>query len=184
MQQRKRRKGPLTWSNQQIARGVVIAIGLLVAALFGNPQNLGRETAMPEGGAVEGRPRLVDGDSFFIGQTEVRMQGIDAPEGRQNCQREGRDWPCGEEARRTLARLIGSQPVSCRVTERDQHGRLLAYCSSGGRDLNQQMVALGYAVAFGNYEAEERAAKAAKKGMWSGQFQRPRDWRREHNPPR
>jgi endonuclease YncB( thermonuclease family) len=173
--QRRRLKG-----NQQWVRNILLAIGLVLAALYGKSgdrSSLDRAT----GDAVEGRPRLVDGDSFFMGKTEVRMKGIDAPEGRQMCQRNGRDWPCGEDAKRELQKLVGGQPVTCRVAEKDQHGRLLGYCTSGGRDLNAGMVASGYAVAFGDYETEERAARSAKRGVWSGEFQRPRDWRREHN---
>lgn len=173
--QRRRLKG-----NQQIVRNIVLAIGLVLAAVLGKYTGRGtHDTAITD--AVEGRPRLVDGDSFFVGKAEVRMKGIDAPEGRQMCQRAGREWACGEDAKRELQKLIGGQPVSCRIDETDQHGRLLGYCSSGGRDLNAGMVASGFAVAFGGYESEERTARSAKRGVWSGQFQPPRDWRRDHN---
>lgn len=131
-------------------------------------------------GLVEGKPRIVDGDSFFIVADEVRLKGIDAPEGRQTCRREQRDWPCGEEARRTLVRLIAGEPVSCRSVEKDEHGRHLAHCTAGGRDLNRAMVEAGFAVAYGGYRAEETRARMAKRGIWSGKFERPRDWRREN----
>ncbi|MBA4131866.1 MAG: nuclease [Hyphomicrobium sp.] len=133
-------------------------------------------------GSIDGRPRLVDGDSFFMGQTEVRMQGIDAPEGRQTCTREGRDWRCGEEAKRTLQRLTGGQPIRCDIHSTDQHGRKLATCfSASGANLNAAMVAEGYAVAFGAYESEERQAKSARRGIWGAEFERPQDWRRRNN---
>jgi len=136
---------------------------------------------MPANGTVEGRPKLVDGDSFHIGGTEVRMLGIDAPEGRQTCERQGRTWDCGEEARRQLAQMIGGRPISCRVSEPDQHGRLLGTCSVGGRNLNSDMVSAGFAVAFGaRYAREEREARGAKRGMWAGNFQKPQDWRHAH----
>jgi endonuclease YncB( thermonuclease family) len=132
-------------------------------------------------GSLEGRPRFVDGDSFFIGQTEVRMQGIDAPEGRQTCTREGREWRCGEDAKRKLQGLTGGQPIRCDVHSTDQHGRRLATCfSSNGTNLNAEMVAQGYAVAFGTYEGEERQAKSARRGLWASDFERPQDWRRRN----
>lgn len=137
----------------------------------------------PSGGAVpiepvRGHARLVDGDSFFLGGEEVRLVGIDAPEGRQRCTRAGQSWPCGEEARRQLARLIGGREITCRSVERDQHGRLLGVCFVGAQELNREMVASGLALAYGNYEKEEATARSARRGLWSGEFQRPRDWRR------
>jgi len=85
--------------NRNAARTVALILLGIAAAAFSRCA-----PAIVEG-SIDGRPRLVDGDSFFMGQTEVRMQGIDAPEGRQTCTREGRDWRCGEEAKRTLQRL-------------------------------------------------------------------------------
>lgn len=122
---------------------------------------------------------MVDGDSFFLGSDEVRLVGIDAPEGRQTCTRGSTTWPCGEDARRKLAQLIGGRPITCKANERDQHHRMLAICSVDGRELNREMVAAGMAVAYGNYEREEAAARAAKSGLWSGEFERPRQWRRD-----
>ena len=129
------------------------------------------------GEAVVGKPRLVDGDSFHLAGEEVRLVGIDAPEGRQNCTRDGGSWPCGEESRRKLAQLIGAQPISCKARERDQHGRLLAVCSVGSTNLNREMVASGMALAYGNYQSEESEARRSRRGLWSGEFERPRDWR-------
>lgn len=133
-------------------------------------------------GTIEGRPRIVDGDSFFIGRTEVRMQGIDAPEGRQTCRRGGRAWPCGEEAKTALQRLTAGRAVRCDIHSTDQHGRKLATCfSATGENLNARMVAEGYAVAFGSYRDEEQAARSARRGLWGSEFERPQDWRRRNN---
>lgn len=133
-------------------------------------------------GGLEGHPRLTDGDSFHLGSREVRLKGIDAPEGRQTCTRGGRQWPCGEEARRELQRLIGNDAIKCRSVERDQHDRHLAYCTAAdGRDINAAMVRSGFAVAFGkDYRAEEAEARNTRRGLWSGEFERPRDWRDKH----
>ncbi len=156
---------------------VLLALGLLAALLarFAPPQ-VGV-------GPVEGRPRLVDGDSLFIGSTELRMQGIDAPEGRQTCTREGREWACGEDARRNLQRLIGGQQIRCEVHSTDRHGRGLATCfSAAGDNLNARMVEEGFAVAFGAYQREEASARTARRGLWASQFDRPQDWRRRNMP--
>ncbi len=172
---RRGRRQPLG-PNRNSARSIaLIILGIAAAAVS-------RCAPATVEGSVEGRPRLVDGDSFFMGQTEVRMQGIDAPEGRQTCTRDGREWRCGEDATRTLQRLTGGQPVRCDIHSTDQHGRRLATCySASGSNLNMEMVAQGFAVAFGAYESEERQAKSARRGLWASQFDRPQDWRRRNN---
>ena len=154
-------------------RSLLTVLGLLALALAA--RWLEHRLSVPIGGDSV---RVIDGDSLVVDGTEVRLQGIDAPEGPQTCRREGRDWACGEEARRELKRLIGTSKVECRVSRRDQHGRSLSRCTAGGKDLNRLLVEHGYALAYGDYEGEEQAAKAARRGIWGSEFQSPRDWRR------
>ena len=49
-------------------------------------------------GAVYGTGHAKDGDSLMVGDTEVRLFGIDAPEWDQSCQKNGTDWSCGAAA--------------------------------------------------------------------------------------
>lgn len=161
-------------------RNAVRTVGLLVLGLIA--AIAARCAPQVVQGTIEGRPRLVDGDSFFVGQTEVRMQGIDAPEGRQTCTRDRREWRCGEDARRTLEKLLGGRPIRCDIHSTDQHGRGLATCfNASGENLNARMVTEGFAVAFGGYKSEEAAAKSARRGLWASEFERPQDWRRRNN---
>ncbi|WP_245292392.1 thermonuclease family protein [Rhizobium sp. 9140] len=132
------------------------------------------------GETVIGQPRVVDGDTLAIGRDRIRLIGIDAPESEQTCERDGRDWNCGQEARRHLARLIGKTAVACEGRADDRYGRRLAICAAGGEDLNARMVEDGFAVAFGDYEVEEADARARRAGLWAGTFDRPRDWRARH----
>lgn len=152
---------------------IIGLIGLL--AVFGR---VDRHLAGPEQTLI-GSARVIDGDSLRVDGGEVRLKGIDAPEGQQTCRREGKVWACGEDARRTLERLIGGQQVTCRSVERDKHDRLLGYCEAGGRALNEAMVESGFAVSYGDFRGREREAKAAGRGLWGSQFDMPRDWRRE-----
>lgn len=170
-------------SRQSLARWLATVILLIVVAFFGQDQFPGRPSSPQRGplpDTVSGAGRTVDGDSLYVGQHEVRLKGLDAPEGRQLCTRGGNSWSCGEASRNELRRLIGKDVVICRVVERDQHGRMLSNCTAGGRDLNAGMVASGFAVAYGGYVREEGDAKMRKRGLWSGEFQKPRDWRRDH----
>ena len=131
---------------------------------------------------ISGRARVVDGDTVEIGQTRVRLHGIDAPESRQSCIADGRRWPCGERATRALAGRIGSQTVSCVERDRDRYGRTVAVCHAAGKDLNAWMVRQGWALAYQQYSkayiADESDARAGRRGMWRGDFVPPWDWRR------
>lgn len=169
-------------SRQQLVRWAAAVIVAVLGALFGQDQLRGpsrNPSAGPVPDQIQGAGRAIDGDSLFVGRDEVRMKGIDAPEGRQTCTREGRTWACGDAARDELRRLIGKDVVQCRVFERDKHGRYLASCRAGGRDLNAGMVASGMAVAYGGYLREQGEAKAKRRGLWASEFQQPRDWRHE-----
>jgi endonuclease YncB( thermonuclease family) len=70
--------------------------------------------------------------------------------------------------------------VNCAIEEIDRFERGLATCRVDGRDLNEAMVRDGFALAYGRYESEESAARAAKRGLWASKFERPRDWRRRN----
>jgi endonuclease YncB( thermonuclease family) len=58
---------------------------------------------------------------------------------------------------------------------------VLAICSlPDGTDINAWMVQQGWAVASGfapSYYAEQTAAQSGKRGIWSGSFVPPRQWR-------
>ena len=145
-----------------------LALALLVAASTSD-------------GALSGLAKAIDGDSLMVGQSEVRLFGIDAPEGTQACTRAGSAWPCGAAAADQLARLVAGKQVNCISVGRDQHGRILGRCVAGGIDLNRTLVASGYALAYRRYSSEfvsaEESAKANKRGMWSGTFQVPSEFR-------
>ena len=125
-----------------------------------------------------GQPRIIDGDSIRIVGETIRLVGIDAPEGRQFCQNlKGQDWACGRQATSALRKLIAGRDVHCTGSERDRGGRLLAVCRVGQQEINRWMVEEGWAVSYNDYPKAESRARNAKKGIWSGTFLRPRDWR-------
>jgi endonuclease YncB( thermonuclease family) len=125
---------------------------------------------------IEARPRVIDGDTLRLDGREVRLAGIDAPEHGQRCERLGKAWRCGEEAAAALRRLVGAGPVRCEGRRNDKYGRLLARCATH-EDLGARLVGDGLAVAYGDYEVEEAAARAARRGIWGGTFEPPAEFR-------
>src|SRR6478735_4243007 len=84
--------------------------------------------------------RNIDGDSLYVGDKEVRLFGIDAPEWGQVCNRNGQPWDCGAAAADQLNKLVTGKPVSCVPVDTDEHGRIVARCMVGGIDVNRSMV--------------------------------------------
>jgi endonuclease YncB( thermonuclease family) len=125
--------------------------------------------------------RVVDGDTIVVDGMQYRLWGIDAPEGAQLCTRDEKVYGCGTEAAAHLRRLIDGKAVSCEARTTDRYRRTVAICRVGEVDLGASMVLSGWAVAFvrysSDYVAQEQEARAAKRGLWSGTFDMPWDWR-------
>ena len=165
------RRRLLRWSDYVLA-ATVIGLSLLFAA------RLDRAAERPNVGAAT----IHDGDTLTVHGQRMRLRDIDAPEYRQSCTAGGEVYPCGWRARAALAAMTAGKAVTCKGWERDKYDRPLVVCSVGSPeiDLNGAMVRQGWAVAYGGYRAEEAEARMAKRGLWQGDFQRPRDWRIEH----
>lgn len=108
----------------------------------------------------------------------IRLVGIDAPE---------LDQPHGRDARAALARKLSGGVVRVEGDARDQHGRLLGTLHVDDRDLNREMVADGWAWAFGGFiddddlVAAEAAARTSRRGLWAdADPTSPGEWRRLH----
>ena len=130
---------------------------------------------------------VADGDSFRMNGDRYRLQDIDAPELHQMCKdNAGRQWACGRQARDELRRLLNRGMVNCQRMTKDRFGRFVATCSIGGRDVGDMMVRNGWATAYkgrgfsSRYVSAESEARAARRGMWAGSFETPRQWRQGH----
>jgi endonuclease YncB( thermonuclease family) len=140
--------------------------------------------ALPAFADVSGVAVVIDGDTLRIGQDRIRLSGIDAPEGKQSCQREGVPWLCGQEAGVYLRKLLSDEPVACAEQSKDRYGRVVAICRlTDGRDVGEVMVKAGFALAYRRYGGKvydfaENDAKEAKRGLWAGSFVPPWEWRR------
>ena len=124
---------------------------------------------------VSGIAHAKDGDSLVVGEREIRLFGIDAPEFDQTCKRNGVSWGCGSQAANQLSALVTGRTVRCEQVGTDQYDRMLARCRVGGTDVNRTMVALGFAVAYRRYSSDyvsaELSAKGNRLGIWAGEFE-------------
>ncbi len=164
-----------------IAAGVVLGGGWLVwqgaiqLASATSSTRLFSET-------IEGRAAAVTGDVLRIGTTEIRLNGIEAPEPLQRCSVPGnRRWRCGIAARSALERSLGRRTVSCWVSGTDETGRAVGTCLVEDQDLAQALVRAGLAFAetglFSTYGSIEEEARAEKVGLWRGKAERPSEYR-------
>ena len=156
---------------------LALALGVLLALPFDGMARPDLTT-----GAIRGVARVVDGDTIDIGDTRIRLEGIDAPESGQTCKRKWfGSWPCGAVATAALARMVEKRTVSCEPKGLDKYGRTLAVCFADGRDINAQMVRQGHAWAFVRYSQsyvrEEAQARVESLGIWQGESQAPWDYR-------
>ncbi len=132
---------------------------------------------------LSGPARVIDGDTLAVAGQRIRLDGIDAPETRQTCGRDGSRWACGREATQAMRNLAGRNTVRCEVSRRDGYNRTVGSCFANGRDLQQQLVRMGLALAYRRYSTryvpDEDAARKEGIGLWSGSFVEPWRWRAE-----
>ncbi len=165
--------------------GRVIALVLVLALVLLIEHYCTKETP-PFG--PEARIVSIDGDSIRAANgAEYRIFGIDAPELHQTCKEaNGKSWACGRAAKARLTVLMKGGNVTCEARDKDRYGRIVAVCSADGvPDLGEALVRQGYAIdlggAMGNpYQEAESQARAEKRGIWRGTFERPSDWRQAH----
>jgi endonuclease YncB( thermonuclease family) len=134
---------------------------------------------------LAGQATVIDADTVEIHGERIRLLGIDAAESRQVCtDAAGAEYRCGKVAAFALADKIGRAVVTCEGKERDRYKRLVATCFAAGTDINGWLVERGLAVAYRKYSKtyvpQEDAARAAKRGLWAGDFEMPWDWRKAH----
>jgi endonuclease YncB( thermonuclease family) len=129
---------------------------------------------------------VIDGDTIALENRErVRLCGIDAPEKPQ---------PFGQNAKANLEKLIPSnRTILVMEVGRDRFDRIIGEVFVKMSDLeekylNGEQVRSGMAYEYKQYSkscpnrdaivTSEERARAEKKGVWSGNYQRPWDYRR------
>ena len=143
---------------------------------------------------ISGIPKVVDGDTVHIDNYKFRLEGIDAPEMRQQCKKESfkisffigftfyKDYSCGRVSKEKLITKINTSEIKCISSSKDRYKRYIATCFKGKTNLNQWMVRNGFAIAYRRYSKkyvpDEVFAKENKLGLWQGKFMEPEKWRK------
>ena len=127
--------------------------------------------------------KIVDGDTIHLNGDKIRFSGIDTPELKQTCIKDGVKNPCGIIAKKILIDKIGSNKVECISEGKDRYKRTLAECFVNGESLSSYLVRSGYAFAYRKYSKkfipDENYAKTNELGIWAMTFQYPWDFRKE-----
>jgi micrococcal nuclease len=149
-------------------RVLAVALGcaLIVLCACGSESACG-----PSAGVVS---RVVDGDTVVLQSGErVRYLLVDTPEstgGKREC--------FGAESRDFNRSLVEGRVVGLRYGEActDRYGRLLAYVTVEGREVNALLAERGYACVLyiapagesrrSEFQALESSARRAGRGMW------------------
>ena len=112
---------------------------------------------------ISGVPKIVDGDTVHINNKKLRLEGIDAPEMKQQCKKESlkisfiigftfyKDYNCGKISKEKLIDKINGSEINCISTSKDRYKRYIATCFKEKTNLNQWMVRNGYAIAYRRY---------------------------------
>jgi endonuclease YncB( thermonuclease family) len=128
--------------------------------------------------------KVVDGDTIHLNGKKIRFTGIDTPELRQTCIKEGIKDYCGVTAKQILIDKIGNNTIKCISEGKDQYKRILAECFVNNESLSSYLVRSGYAFAYRRYSKkfikDENYAKANNLGMWSMKFEYPWDFRKNN----
>ena len=143
---------------------------------------------------IYGMPKIIDGDTVHIKSKKIRLEGIDAPEIKQQCQKTylqistivsfnfKKNYSCGITSKKRLIDKINKSQIKCISSGRDRYKRHLATCYKDKINLNKWMVRNGLAVAYKRYSKhylrDEIYAKENKLGLWKGSFVRPEKWRK------
>ncbi|MFZ5965107.1 thermonuclease family protein [Thalassococcus sp. BH17M4-6] len=131
----------------------------------------------------DGVLRVIDGDTFDVGGTRVRLHAIDAPETDQLCGGQGAPaWECGAWVRREVRARFDGQFATCETRDIDRYDRIVAICHIAGRDIGEMLVSDGLAFAYRqygwDYDLQEKAAAVAGRGLHATGVTSPAAFRR------
>jgi endonuclease YncB( thermonuclease family) len=157
--------------------GGLLALGLAALAFSG-----GIVDANLSDTDITGPIRVIDGDTFDVAGTRIRLHAIDAPENDQMCETEqGTDWVCGGWITKVVKDRYTGAVAECDAVDTDRYGRTVARCTALGDDVGAWLVREGLAFAYVKYGADyaqiEAGAAQADRGLHAVRLQTPEQHR-------
>ena len=139
--------GPIEWNAVQ-----AVPTRAPDAADVAWERRAGKREAASGGITVSGQQiYVIDGDTFDLNGTRIRVAGIDAPETHPaRCPEEAR---LGLAATQKLAELLRGRPLWISGLRTDRYGRSVATVRVGGEDVADAMIGAGLAR---NYDGKPR----------------------------
>jgi endonuclease YncB( thermonuclease family) len=113
------------------------------------------------------RPQIPAAGILESQGTRIAIAGVaPLPPGTLCADAGGSDWPCGNQARTAMRRLIRLRTVACDPVEREgANGGLITRCEISGHDIGAWLVAQGWATALPGSGYEELESQAREKGL-------------------
>lgn len=137
---------------------------------------------------VEGQVTVVTASVLRMEGIYIKLLGIDAPDPEQTCaDRHGGPYRCGQRALTWLQNWLQGRPLRCHIVGKIERQRATGVCFTldGKYDVAAVVANAGWAVAYTQntaiYAPYEEQAAANRRGLWSGRFYKPWDWRRIQN---
>jgi endonuclease YncB( thermonuclease family) len=115
-----------------IMKSIIIVVALLASS-----------SAFAEPFVVSGPARVLDADTVIVGETHVRLKGVDAAE---------TGTARGDDATAIMRGIVGDSELTCRLTGEKTWKREVGFCfTSDGRDIQREIVEMGAALACARY---------------------------------
>lgn len=134
---------------------------------------------------ISGHPKVIRGNVLQLEEMQIRLFGIDAPDPTQTCANKyGNSYICGKEAIIWMRNWLNHKDVECYLIEQHSYDYSVGVCfeKKERKDVASVIVNAGWAVAYEketqDYMADEYDAAVNKRGLWSGIFYKPWDWRK------
>src|SRR3974377_200383 len=95
--------------------------------------------AIAQAADISGAAKVREGDTVQIGNSRIRLGGIDAPSVDQLClNNSGERWTCGVAARDELIKHADNKTWTCHLRQAaDRRGRVIARCEVDGEDIQK-----------------------------------------------
>ena len=130
---------------------------------------------------ITGPAIVIDGRTLEVSGQMVRLWGLDSPDLDQTCTWGTKVIPCGQLAQGALKDLIIGAEILCDRRHESGTSLRIAICFADSYDIGANLIHTGWALALDPtspvYRETERKARAAKRGLWRGEFIPPADWR-------